>query len=637
MSGSNAQATNTLRPRTKRLISGLSDVGGEDSNSPAVTPDRRPSPAPSPFDSRSASPIPAAHPQRASPRNGANRYAGNSSWGRRAQVGQQRTASAQSASPIAGLWGSSWTTLQGIASDFLGNDPAGPPLKDKQRQRRQLNKLSISRAVSGSAGPTQWGPTPTSNPASVIGSGTREEREAAVRAQKRKQMLTGQDSSYADALGKFKRRLSDDHESMSAPPGENDNRDALVYLHHVKKDDTFAGITIRYNCSANTIRKANRMWPNDTVQSRQTLVLPVDACGVKGKPLSDAQALDLLSSEDEDLSAGQAEEVLTPKAPLPNGTGAAHNRTTSTSTSTSTSRRASSSVAASSIETAPQWHHDSWTLLSNNTTPTEIARLSRRALGYFPPARRKSNSYSDLDTPSTSLDLRRASTQDPPVQPSQRDSSQRPRRPRRLSNATTGYYPSYLSGPGGVGTMSRSVHTPGPAQDGLNKRFAKLLPDVGPPKNQVDLYQPEIPLYHDEPTPLGSGVQTPSYPHGTANLNINLENVGGAIEGWMRRMATKALTPTERPAVRGPRASVGTPGRGLGGIGDLIEMTDEFEIGGDEDEESDGDRGRPGSTVYLGSGGGGGGSSGTGADYFGGASTTTAKGRSVSGKGAKDD
>lgn len=199
-----------------------------------------------------------------------------------------------------------------------------------------------------------------------------------------------------------------------------------------------------------------------------------------------------------------------------------------------------------------------------------------------------------------------------------------------MSNASTGYFPSYLSGPGGVGTMGRSVLSPGPAQDALNKRFAKLLPDVAPPKNQVDLYQPELPLYHDDPTPLGSGVQTPSYPHGKANLNINLENVGGAIEGWMRRMASKARTPTERPAVRGPRASMGTPGKGTGGVGDLIEMTDEFEIGGDEDE-SDGERGRTASVVYLGNGGG-----SSGADYFGGPASTT-KGRSVSGKGGKDD
>ena len=634
MSTSNAQSTNSLRPRTKRLISGLSDVGGEDNASPAATPDRRPSPSPSPFDSRSASPIPAAHPQRANSRNGANRYAGNSSWGRRAQVGQQRNISAQSASPFADLWGSSWTTLQGIASDFLGNDNAGAPLKDKQRQRGPLNRFTTGRTASISSAPREWGPPPTSNPASTIGTGTRQEREAAIRAEKKKQMLTGQDSSYADALGKFKRRLSDDHESMSAPPGENDDRDALVYLHHVKKEDTMAGITIRYNCSANTIRKANRMWPNDTPQSRQTLILPVDACGVKGKPIPDAQALDLLSTEGEDLSAGQAEEVLTPKPLLTNGIGATHSRTASTSTSTS--RRDSSSVAASSIETEPQWHHDSWSLLPNNTTPTEIVRLARRALGYFPPARRKSNSYSDLDTPSTSLDLRRASTQDPPaLSPLRGDGSQRPRRQRRLSNATTGYFPSYLSGPGGVGTMSRTIHSPGPGQDALNKRFAKLLPDVAPPKNQTDLYQPELPLYHDDPTPLGSGVQTPSYPHGHANLNINLENVGGAIEGWVRRMANKAMTPTERPPVRGPRTSVGTPGRGSGGVGDLIEMTDEFEVGGDEEDEDDErDRGRRGSATALGAPGAGGSS---GADYFGGGVAATAKGRSVSGKGAKDD
>lgn len=401
-------------------------------------------------------------------------------------------------------------------------------------------------------------------------------------------MLTRQESSYPDALGKFKRRLSDDRNSASAPPGDNEDREALVYLHHVKKSDTVAGITIRYNIAANALRKANRMWPNDVVQARTTLILPVDACGVKGRRVSSAEGdLDLLGSESEALSSMQAEEVPTPTAaiPIPNGTAGRGNRDRTNSTSTHTT-----SADGSVIETEPPWQHDSWVMLPGDSKPTEIARLPRRALGYFPPARRKSNSYSDLDTPSTSLDLARSNTNDHnPASSPHRSTPLRRTHGRRASNAMNGYFPNYLAGPGGVGSMGRNVHFPGPAQDGLNKMFAKHLPDVAPPRNQQSLYQPDLPLYTDDATPAASGNATPAYPTGP-NLNLNLENVGSVIESWVRRLATKAVhTPSDRQ--QAARASVGTPGKGAGGIGDLIEMTDEFEIGDDEDED---DRGREG-------------------------------------------
>lgn len=500
--------------------------------------------------------------------------------------GRQRRTGADSPTSLAGLWGNSWTALQGIASDLLGSDLAAADAKNKLRARRSPSKLHTSRSPSSGPPPTQWGPSAPNSPprASAIGSGTGEEQTAAFRAQKRKDMLTRQESSYADTLGKFKRRLSDDRNSVSAPPGGEEDRDALVYIHHVRKDDTLAGITIRYNIAANNLRKANRMWPNDAVQARQTLILPVDACGVKGKL---AHEEDWPGSESDALSSLQAEEIPTPTVDKPSDvtTSSKDGRTNSISTYTTSS-------AASNADSEPPWQHDSWVILPGNSKPTQIARLPRRALGYFPPARRKSNNWSDLETPVTSLDLARTGAGESSniggSSPRQ-DAPQRPRRTRKTSNANTGYFPSYLTGPGGVGTMSRNVRCPGPAQDGLNKMFAKHLPDVAPPKNQNVLYQPELPLYRDEPTPLGSGSLTPAYPHSSGG-GMNLENVGGAIESWVRRLATRTVSTDRQQAAR---ASVGAPGKGAGGIGDLIEMTDEFEIGGDENDELG--RGRQGS------------------------------------------
>ena len=657
-------SSSTLRPRAKRLISGLSEGDETDPQNFDSPPRRIHSPAPSPFDSRSASPIPAAHPQRSAGRlsgDGAQRFVGNS-WGRRSQVGRERRE-VTSPTSLGALWGSSWSTLQGLASDFLGNDLTDESQDRKggqSKQRRPLGKAHTHSRVLSKSGPSEWGPAiaPTSHPiTSDIGSGTREERENALRAQKRKDMLTRADSSYADALGKFKRRLSDDHESMSAPPAEDGDRAAMVYVHHVQKDDTLAGITIKYNCAAAVIRKANRMWPNDTVQSRQTIILPVDSCGVKGKPCAGPEVpstVDLLESPD----VFEAEEVPTPKATQPpqntiltNGNAVAANNLTSqrarapslTTSTADTSRRASSSIADAG---EPPWHHDSWVLLPGFTSPTEIARLSRRALGYFPPARRKSLNLTDLDTPTASLDLGRRTSDLP--SPAKQSTSERPTgRSRRLSNAGNGYFPSYMAGPGGVGTMSTNVRFPGPAQDGLNKIFAKHLPDVAPPKFQSELHPPEPPLYHDDPTPTGSGAVTPSLLPGHQAGNLGFEHVGGAIEGWVRKWTANMMSPAEYAAhvaqqkkqrkkgQLGPRTSVGAPGRGVGGVGDLIEMTDEFELGSDE-EEGEEARGRGGGGGFLGQEEAGG--SGSGVGFLGGGGV---KGRGVGavakGKSGKGD
>ncbi|KAK3116811.1 hypothetical protein LTR53_002446 [Teratosphaeriaceae sp. CCFEE 6253] len=624
-------ASASLRPRTRRLISGL-DERDEAAFDPATAGlTRIASPLHSPLESRSASPIPSA---RLPPPGSSHGGKGAGAAGRAAAGARQRNAAGnESPSSLSGLWGSSWSALQGIASDLLSGDAAVDAGRKPARARQPPHTQPGPRS-STSAPPGSWGPSTSVTsqaPSSSIGGGTREAQLAAVRAQKRKDMLTRQETSYADTLGKFKRRLSDDQASLSAPPGDHEYRDALVYVHRVQKADTLAGITIRYNCSANTLRKANRMWPNDPVHSRETLILPVDACGVKGKMVPGPEALDLLSSDADALSAGQAEEVgATPDAQTANGDAFTRNRTNSSSTATS--RRPSSSM-----DTEPPWHHDSWVLLPGSTKPTEIARLSRRALGYFPPTRRKSNCYSDLDTPSTSLDLTRTATHDAPLptSPLHQDAPQRPARSRRLSNANNGYFPAYLAGPGGVGTMNRKVHFPGPAQDGLNKMFARHLPDVAPPRVQQSLLTPEMPLYTDhtdgELTPgLSTGAASPNLlMMGGGGKGVNLENVGGAIETWMRRMAGNAKGAMAAPERRGPaRASVGVPGRGGAGVGDLIEMTDEFEIGDEEEDEEDA-RGRQGSVVHVGL------TSGGGTGYDDGA--MGARERSKGGKSGKDD
>lgn len=593
---SNHPAALTLRPRNKRLISGLDDDYDASGSLLDFSTARNPSPAPGQLSSRSASPIPPAHPQRTRQRHPQAQQA-NGPLDR--HVTAPTKTGGHETQLFANIWGHSWNALQGIASDLLGNEPDVPSNTDRTRVRRPIDRRPPQTASSG-APAMLWGPagSQSKRQSDGIGGGSTEEQMAALRARKKRDMLTGAQSSRADTLGKFKRRLSDDRASLSAPPSsENDNRDAMVYVHHVAKDDTLAGITIRYKIALNALRQANRMWPNDTIQSRQVLMLPVDACGVKGRPcLGPDEEEDLLVAESESLSTLHAQEIAvsdstaaTPTLPAPT---VDRDRARSISTNASSSQPASSAV-----DHQPLWHHDSWVLLPGSTTPTEIARLPRRALGYFPPARRKSRTFSDLDTPVTSIELRRSDDLLALDPPSQDVPPRHSPRGRRASNAMNGYFSNFLSGPGGVGTMSSNVKFPGPAQDGLNRMFAKHLPDVAPPRHHDALLQPDLPLYSDDVTPLPSGSSTPAYPHNVRNGKgaMKLENVGGAIESWVRRFTAKTQTPLA-DSQQAARVSVGTSSKGAGGIGDLIEMTDEFEIGADDDDPEEDQRGRAGST-----------------------------------------
>ncbi|KAF1819584.1 carbohydrate-binding module family 50 protein [Dissoconium aciculare CBS 342.82] len=628
----------SLRPRARRLISGLD--GDDHDDATALTsgsgiPTRRPSPLPSTFDTRPASPIPAAHPQRSPGRTiSGSGHAVGASLGR-GSSGKQRRGAAGEDQTFAGLWGNSWTTLQGIASDLLGSDLVAQRVSDRPRSRKHLSVIERQRSSSGTP---QWG---QSGPVGSIGVGTREEQTAAFRTQKKRDMLTRQESSYADTLGKYKRRLSDDLDgvSSSVPPAghhEHEDRDALVYLHDVRKEDTLAGIALRYNIHANALRKANRMWPNDTVQTRQHLILPVDACGVKGRPVrgpdsrKDELEVDLLGSADsEDLSALLAEEVPPPKPSPSQPVDLLSDRSRNRANSTSTQRTmgSTSAMASNDASTAPPppppWTHDSWVLLPNHQIPTEIVRLPRRAIAYFPPARRKSISYSDNLTttpPSSSLDLSRG------ARGSAASAAAAPALPN--GNNNRGYV---LSGPGGVGTLAgKNVKRPGPAQDGLNAFVAKHLPNLAitsdplgsssSPSTKTTTASHLLPPFSDEPPPHlllpagrsasahfgpssghnGAGAGNNAFAFGGSggatttsnNSSSNLEAVGGAIESWVRRLASKAahqFPPSSSSASQthphpssslGPRASVGAEGKGVGGVGDLIEMTDDLELGG---------------------------------------------------------
>ncbi|KAL9614600.1 MAG: hypothetical protein Q9167_000888 [Letrouitia subvulpina] len=412
------------------------------------------------------------------------------------------------------IWGASWSSLQGIASTLLRSDNLGS-------DRRLFSGHQQIRAAGDhvtATQPPQWGPA--GNAAKVVAKGSREDRLAQLQAKRRETLLTANGHIGPDTLGQYKRRDSDERYRGSLPPSDIEDRDVLVYLHKVKPEDTLVGVAIKYNCSPNVFRKANRLWPNDSIQIRKAVVLPVDACGVKGRKLtaSEMSSPSLVEcSSGDPLQMSKTTERTWPsqKASLD---------ALETPFSSIPSSPTNSATIPQKPESDPPWKHDSWVMIDGFTDAVEIARLSRRTLGYFPPSRRRSQSYSDI--PSSSLDLPRLSYQ---------SNSSR----REKSRSSSSNFTRQLHGPGGVGTMGEDARGPGPAQDGLNKLFAAHLPNVAPRSSFDSIH---------------------------SNSSTGIENVGGAIEGWVRKMANKAVA-----GIQGSTASARSR------TGDLIELAPAFE------------------------------------------------------------
>lgn len=354
---------------------------------------------------------------------------------------------------------------------------------------------------------------------------------------KRETLLAANGHITPDVSGRYKRRDSDERNHTSAPPREQDDRDALVYLHKVKPGDTLAGVMIKYSCQPNAFRKANRLWPNDSIQVRKTVVLPVDACAVKGRKIPEPD------KPSERLGNGNTEESMPTSTAFQSPWADLHDGPKEKDTPLSSIPTSPSISVSLSTPEEPPWKHDAWVIIDGFADAVEIARLSHRTLGYFPRSRRKSLTLSDVETPPASLDLPIGSYQSSP-----------PQGQKSKSRSSSGSYLSHqLQGPGGVGTMGRDVRSPGPAQDGLNKLFAMHLPNLAPRKSFESVNS--------------------SSSHG----NGGIENVGGVIEGWMRKLATKAANSVQPP----------TPG-GRSGVGDLIELSeDAFEIGDDSHAEDE--------------------------------------------------
>lgn len=556
-------STSTLRPRTGRLISYVDDEAIEStaiSTSTSSTPPH--------FPSRGISPNEATIVRSKStdkPRNARTSKAHlRVSSGSQPPTGGKQTA-----------W-EPWGSIQDFASTWLGNeasssskDKAGGSFKTPVWMKQDKNYTSKPSAP-------QWGPTiPT-----IVNPGVEaiQERQAMVQAKKREALLLASASENRDTLGRFKRRDSDADTTIGTQTDQSE--DALVYMHKVSTGDTLSGVIIKYNCQPDLFRKVNRFWPNDNIQTRTHVLVPLDGSTVKGRKVdSPYLSRDLFEPGLDHLAM---QDPL--KSTSPNGV---HNPASTTNLTISSSHLTSEPLSLiTSLSEDAELRHDSWAMLPNFKDAVEILRVPRRALGYFPRARRKSNTTltvsSTTSTPKSSFDKLRH----PPTHAAQQSASlnaspvRRPAFPGSRLNSTSGRnrssstsgtggntFADALRGPGGVGDL-RGLRTqmsrPGPADDPLNRKFNQYFPDFLPPPQDMPrtgLFSASTATTGSRNTPRASMDSVRSTrSNSNGSVLAGSEALGGAIEGWVRKMAgATAMGKRERSAA-------------VDRMGDLIEL-----------------------------------------------------------------
>ena len=590
----------TVRPRNRRLISLADESEDNGENETSLSSGLSPSSAfvtsgtarsrsqnasPSPSSTRNPSPLPSSHPSRAT---SSFDYPYHDSSPQRSRVELRRGLGSHDRKPSSGFatnfLNSSWSSLQGLAATVMGSDASqgnsrvGSLQVNGTRHARKPSRAADSGSFRPNANQKQSrSPLPSSwGPSGLFGlkpsPGSKEERDALVQAKRREALLLANGESTPDSRGKHKRRNSGVDSALSRSM-EDDEQDALVYVHQVQPNDSLTGVSIRYGCQLAVLRKANGFWPSDTIQSRKTVVIPVDACTIKGRPIRSTPKekqpmFDLM----DDSPPGSSTLVPTEESPY------------SELYDHATKQEEETSDAGKQTNPSQPWKHECWVEVDGFTEPVELGRVSCRALGYFPRARRKSRShtkpYSDLDDITSRSSSFTRSRDDPfPGSPERQtdfsaiDFSPERFRDRSTSSSQAARPPfchhrkrsSFtFNGPGGVGTLDRKALAPGPAPDKLNNFIKTHLPNLAlppPPTSEPASTHPTRP-------PRISFDSTSSVL--SASSSTGLENVGGAIEGWFRKVATRAKTSLNE--IQQPSQIYSH--LGLGGNGDLIELDD---------------------------------------------------------------
>ena len=556
------------RPRNRRIISNANPSSTSTSTSLFATG------PPSPSPSRGASPLPSA------------RLSSTGAAGARNTLGDRPSATGSSAGGKGlGSWATSWASVQDLAASWLSggegdydNDYDRKDKRNGSRPGRPLHRTSSGVAIRSQ--PSSWGPEPPgkSRPRiEDVAAGSLAQREAALKARKTASVLESHEgvNGGLDVAGKFKQRSSD--ENLRGTATDQEVEDQLVYIHHVQPTDTYVGIVLKYRCREDVFRKANGLWSRDNIQIRKWLMLPVDACEIRGRPCEGPSYY----SQDVDLLATTPQPTLTPQ----------QREQSSEDDFFGSSNGKAADQTPTDVEERP-WTHVKWVTIDSIKQPVEIARVSRKALGFFPPRRKKSlHTVSTLSTPRGSIDVPSITLGSEAIESPGSTSSRRhsllnrnrpqfaaayassaptPSRSRVGSGGPDDLRPAWMKRPGGVGTMGRSVKMPGPEKDYFNSWAKKHMPGLNlesmPSMSIMGSETAHLNIDRDEvagivESPFGDGRDVTS----TTRQGSGLDKAAAAIETWLRgAFAKRPGTPLIGPL----------QGRQLPEEGDLIELED---------------------------------------------------------------
>lgn len=566
--------SSAVRPRNRRLVSTESDRAGGLSmaksssslfSSFSAAPSRSPSPLPPTNAFSSQEPRSASNP----PSSRAGKVSGHGN-----ALGLLENSLAQS-----------WTSLQGFAASLISGD--GARVSSGSWNGRTTGSPKDLETARSRKAPEAWGPPPpNSRPmASDIGAGALADRQAALRAARTASVLESHAgvNGGLDVTGKYKRRTSDD---LGSSGGQDEAiPDQLVYIHHVQPTDTYAGIVLRYRCREDPFRKLNGLWSKD-IQLRKWLALPVDFCEVKGR-----------ASEPPSHLAGQTVDYL---APTPNTTSASQEDAVPDGDFFSSKGPSVSARNGLQADDRP-WEHVRWCSLDSFPQPVEIARVSKKAMGYFPPRRKKSlHTTSTVSTPRQSLDnfaVAEGGANSPEWDGGSSSSRRQsvlsgrfghhgaagrstPTSSRgRVDSGGADTRPAWMRRPGGVGSMGRNVRAPGPEKDYFNTWAKRHLPGIA-----IDEHVPSISVMGSESAHFGFNkqaqesdaaalVESPFDEYqdmsASSRQGSGLDKAAAQVETWLRgAFAKRPSTPK-----RGTSSTGRSPWEAYGPT-DLIELED---------------------------------------------------------------
>lgn len=516
------------------------------------------------------------------PNNGSSRTNSESLLGnhdentsRPAQDAKGKQSSPSLGQVFGGSWAQSWSSVQGLAASLLSGaespgdmpQPRSHPQPEDNFASSLWNRIPSSVGGNASASFKAMGSSilPSQRAANRVATGSSDQRETALKTAKRASVLENNQGfgGGLDITGRYKRRTSDEITSENSQPEEY-----LVYIHKILSTDTYAGIILRYKCLEDAFRKANGLWSRDSIQIRKWVIIPVDACEVRGRPC------------DPPLNSQQRNATEVPSATSSGMIGSVTPENMSFSNLEPFGERARPEDESREKEAVP-WSHVKWVKIDSLSEPVEIGRIARQKMGYFPPRRKKTGrtvSFSSSPRQSLETSAYGADQVDRPL--SRRQSSIGDRPPlleRRQSTHSygdddvLGVRPAWMRRPGGVGSMSRSVRAPGPDKDYFNSWAKKHLPGL----HMDDI--PSMSVMGSEMARIGfdrdlAGIVEGSFEEGgdtTSPLHQNngLDKAAAAVETWLRTAWSKRHM---APLIGG---SSSRPGSSSGqDIGDLIEL-----------------------------------------------------------------